>query len=270
MHYSKITLPTGGVMTAYLHRESEDMPDEQCRKRPAIIVCPGGAYLGTSVREQDAPAAAFLNMGFQVFVLEYSVGEKVKNKQGMEELGRCVQIIRQNSAQWLVDPQKVMVLGFSAGGHLAASLGVHWDDSDVICRCGAKQGEEIRPDGLILAYPVITAGEYAHRLSIDTVSAGSTEDMSYWSLETQVSEKTPPTFIWHTMEDGLVPVENSFLFATALHQAGVPCECHFFVHGEHGMSVCTKEVGSYSKSVGAWIPLCRTWIEEQFGELIGC
>lgn len=76
--------------------------------------------------------------------------------------------------------------------------------------------------------------------------------------------------IGHTHIDGLVPVENSFMFATALHRVGVPCECHFFVHGEHGMSVCTKEVGSYSESVGAWVSLCRTWIEEQFGELIGC
>ena len=270
MNFLQIKLPSGATLTAYLHRESAEMPNALCKKRPAMIICPGGAYLGTSIREQDAPAASFLNMGLQVFVLEYSVGEKVKNKRGLEELARCVQMIRKNSEQWLVDPQKVLVLGFSAGGHLAASLGVHWNDPEIISRCEADCGEQLRPDGLVLAYPVITAGAYAHQLSIDTVSADTKEDMSYWSLETQVNEKTPPAFIWHTMEDALVPVENSFMFAGALHHAGVPCECHFFVHGKHGMSVCTEEVGSYSASVGAWVPLCKTWIEEQFGKLIGC
>ena len=101
------------------------------------------------------------------------------------------------------------------------------------------------------------------------MTAGSTEPMEYWSLETQVTDKVPPVFIWQTAQDKSVPVQNSYLFVGALLRAGVPCEYHMFARGQHGISVCTSEVGTPSVSVKQWIPLCRMWIEEQFGELGG-
>lgn len=269
METLKHALPSGAMLTAYLHGSSPEMPWPVCKARPAVIICPGGAYRFTSAREQDPPAAVFLNMGLQVFVLEYSVGEKAGGKLLLEELARSVLYVRRHSAQWQIDPDKLLLLGFSAGGHLAASLGVHWDDPEILARCGLENGKAIRPDGLILAYPVITTGEYAHRESCNTVTAGSTEPMEYWSLETQVTDKVPPVFIWQTAQDKSVPVQNSYLFVGALLRAGVPCEYHMFARGQHGISVCTSEVGTPSASVKQWIPLCRMWIEEQFGELGG-
>ena len=126
-----------------------------------------------------------------------------------------------------MDKHKIVVCGFSAGGHLAASLGVHWNDPDIMRRCEVKDAQMLRPDAMILGYPVITAGIFAHRESIQRVSQDCHEDECYWSLETQVTEQTPPAFLWHTMNDPAVPIENSFLFAEQLHQAGVDCECHF-------------------------------------------
>ena len=128
----------------------------------------------------------------------------------------------------------------------------------------------LRPDGLILAYPVITMqDDLTHLCTKHNVMAGTKETQDYWSLETQVKETTPPAFVWHTMEDAGVPVENSLLFVSALHRNGVACEAHFFPHGEHGMSVCTKEVSTYDPVVRKWMPLCRNWMDSHFGPLGG-
>ena len=162
-----------------------------------------------------------------------------------------------------------LVCGFSAGGHLAASLGVHWDDPALAERCGVQDASVLRPDAMVLGYPVITAGQYAHRNSIVNVSRASGEPEQYWSLEENVSEKTPPTFLWHTMTDNSVPVENSLLFVQQLHRYGVACECHLFESGRHGMSVATREVDAASRAVHAWVGLCQTWLSARFGPLGG-
>ena len=127
----------------------------------------------------------------------------------------------------------------------------------------------LRPDAMVLGYPVITAGQYAHRNSIVNVSRASGEPEQYWSLEENVSEKTPPTFLWHTMTDDVVPVENSLLFVQQLHRYGVACECHLFESGRHGMSVATREVDAASRAVHAWVGLCQTWLTARFGPLGG-
>ena len=265
MTFEQITLPGGARLNAWLHSES---PDGLPNVRPALILCPGGAYVMVSDYDMDPPATVFLAMGFQVFMLEYSLNDRAGNKQPLEDLARSVQLVRQNCKKWLVDPDTVLVMGFSAGGHLTASLGVHWNDPELLARCGAAGGE-LRPDGLILGYPVITAGEFAHRQSIENVSASCAEPLSYWSLETQVTDETPPAFLWHTMDDEAVPVENSMLFAAALHKHGVPCECHLFRHGAHGLSVCTREVRQDSPAVRNWLQLCKDWISDQFGPIPG-
>lgn len=263
------TLPGGAQLNAYLHENVLNPEQGEETPRPAMILCPGGGYSFTSPREADPPAMAFLNMGFQVFILYYRVGDQAGNLQPMEDLARSVLWVRENSSAWNIDPCKVAVMGFSAGAHLACSLCVHWDDEELIRRCGAQSGKALRPDAMVLAYPVITAGEFAHQRSIELVSRDCERPREYWSLEKQVNEQTPPAFLWHTMSDASVPVENSFLLAQALHKAGVECECHFFPQGEHGMSVCTREVQTPSATVGMWIPLCRNWLEHRFGTLGG-
>ena len=214
----------------------------------SVVICPGGAYEFCSVREADAPASAFLNMGLQVFILLYSCGEAAGGKQPLTEAAQSVRLVRERADEWWIDPQKILICGFSAGGHLAASLGVHWDDPALAERCGVQDASVLRPDAMVLGYPVITAGQYAHRNSIVNVSRASGEPEQYWSLEENVSEKTPPTFLWHTMTDNSVPVENSLLFVQQLHRYGVACECHLFESGRHGMSVATREVDAASRA----------------------
>lgn len=269
MDIQTISLPTGATLTAYLHPRSAEMQNPYTASRATLILCPGGGYSMLSDRENVPPAMLFFNMGFQVFVLSYSVGAAAANRRPLEELGRSVQLVRANREAWNIDPNRVAVLGFSAGGHLAASLGVHWNDPVLLERCNAQDARALRPDALILAYPVITDGAFTHAETLQNISAARQEPPHYWALETHVTADTPPTFLWHTMDDACVPVENSILFLQALHRAGVPCECHLYMHGQHGLSVCTGEVDCGQSAAKSWIALCRTWIESIWGDLGG-
>ena len=264
MEIKTIVLNEHAALTAMLHTPSTEMTAPAATKRAAMIICPGGAYQYCSARESDPPAIAFLEMGMQVFVLNYSTGANAAGKQPLCELAKAMKLVRENSDAWQIDANKVAVCGFSAGGHLAASLAVHWNDAEVADRCQVCDARQLRPDAVVLAYPVITAGEYAHKESIACVSRECGEAREYWSLEKQVCAQTPPVFLWHTMDDTCVPVENSFLFAASLHKAGVECECHFFASGAHGMSVATEEVSAASKNVHMWLRLCENWLTARF------
>ena len=251
-------LPGGARLDCFLHPLREG-----AAPLPALIVCPGGGYSFVSPREAEPPAFEFYNMGFQTFVLYYHTGASAAHKQPLEDLARAILFVRENE-ELGVDAHRVAVMGFSAGGHLAACLGVHWADPDLMDRTGA-QGKALRPDALALCYPVITCGQYANIPSIQTISAGSV-DCGYWGVEQHVTADTPPTFLWHTMDDALVPVENSMMMAAALHRAGVSCECHLYETGLHGLSVCTEEVGTPEPDVKSWILLCGRWFARRFGE----
>ena len=176
----------------------------------------------------------------------------------LRELAETVAILRERSAAWHIEPEKIAVLGFSAGGHLAASLGVLWNDPEL------GLGRQCRPDALALCYPVITAGEFAHRESIETVTGGDPALVEKLSLENHVGRGTPPVFMWHTVDDPAVPVENSLLFAGALRRQGIPFECHLFAHGDHGISVCNREVETPNAACAPWVGLCGTWLNGLF------
>ena len=193
-------------------------------------------------------------MGYETSILRYTVqAEGDTEPLGLgpvRELSERVAQLR-NTA----DGAPVFVCGFSAGGHLAATLGVHWKTLGLS-----------RPDGLILCYPVITAEEgLCNAPSIQSVAGENQRD--FFSLEKHVSADTPPTFLWHTAEDHSVPVENSLMFATALRRCGVPFEIHVYPFGEHGLSLATDEVTEYEKGrlpdahVAGWIRECGDWIE---------
>jgi len=270
MELINMTLPTGAKVTVWLHSESPELTDPRCACRPAVVVCPGGGYAMLSGREKDPTAAEFFNMGAQVLVLEYSVGDLAGAKRPLEEAARAVLLARQKADAWRIDPNRIAIIGFSAGGHLAGSLGVHWDDPEIAGRLGVADAELLRPDAMILCYPVITGlPGLRHEGSIINVSARCDEPLEYWCLETQVKENTPPTFLWHTMEDTCVPVENSILMMSALHGKGVSCEAHFYPHGDHGRSMCTAEVENHDPIVRTWVPMCRAWLDETLGGFIG-
>ena len=178
-------------------------------------------------------------------------------------------LIREKSREWHID--RILVLGCSAGGHLAASLGVFWQERFLADKL-KKDNSYFRPDGMILCYPVITMGEYAHRGSVENLLKDMADDPAWiekLSLENQVTENAPPTFIWHTFTDGSVPVENSLLFVSALRRAGVNTEFHMYPVGGHGLGLAnrltrTAAGEAVQEECTSWIPLVHTWIESQF------
>ncbi|MEG1271202.1 MAG: alpha/beta hydrolase [Ruthenibacterium sp.] len=225
-----------------------------------VIICPGGGYAWRSPREAEPVADVFAQNGWQPVVLEYTVrnaGDAPLGTTPLEELAWAVDTMRHTFAD-----SPVILCGFSAGAHLAASLGVHWDDSRLFAQYPNLRS--IRPDAMVLAYPVITAGTYTHADSIKNLAGEN--DSSYFSLETHVKETTPPTFLWHTVTDELVPVQNSMLFASALLQNHVPMELHLYPTGLHGLSLATPAVDEPEKGrlsdthVAGWFDACIEWL----------
>lgn len=232
-----------------------------------IILCPGGAYYDLSERESESMALQFLAMGYHAAVLNYSCTPALF-PVALMELALSVKYVREHAKEWYVDNDKIIVLGCSAGGHLAASLGVFWNADWLAKGIGvdSSQNNLIRPNGMILCYPVITAGEYAHRGSMYNLTGGDKELLETVSLETQVSTKTPKTFIWHTFEDQGVLMENSLLMVSALRKAGVPTEFHLYPRGEHGLALANhlteKANGAgVQEECVSWLQLVHVWIK---------
>lgn len=240
----------------YLHDDHDRLVAH--KTRPAIVICAGGAYRWLSPREKDPVALRFSALGYQAFLIEYSVGEGAGRLRPLRQLAACLRLLRENAAAWHIEPEHIAALGFSAGGHLAASLGVLWNHPAL------KLGSACRPDALVLCYPVITAGEFAHRESIENVTGGDPALMELLSLEKQVTAHMPPTFLWHCAGDESVPVENSLLLLAAMQRVKVPYECHLFAGGAHGISVCTQEVETPYPDIAPWFDLCTDWLNRQF------
>ncbi|MEH7480970.1 alpha/beta hydrolase [Neobacillus drentensis] len=239
---------------------------DSSRKRPTIIICPGGGYEFTSDREAEPIAIRMNAMGFNACVLRYSV-RPATFPTALLELSMAVALIRKNAEQWNVDVNKVIVAGFSAGGHLAASLGVFWHRSFLSESLGISN-EEIKPNGILLSYPVISSGTYAHKGSFIALLGENYDTLLHdVSLEKQVSTDTPPTFLWHTYTDNAVPVENSFLFASALLNNKVPLEMHIYPKGVHGLSLGTEETKgkdnelTLQPEVSNWIEMAGLWVK---------
>lgn len=256
-----------GVLTGYL-RDTQEFEKE--RLRPAVVICPGGSYAECSGREGEPYALRFLTMGYQAFVLDYSVAP-ARFPTALLELARAVALVRENADRWQIDPRRIFVCGSSAGGHLAASLGVHWD-KEFVQKGSGRRGEEIRPDGLILCYPVITAGEYAHEGSVRNLLGDKKDDprlRELISLEKQAGSQVPPVFLWHTAADRTVAAENSLLFALALKKAGVSVELHLFSGGRHAMALGDEDTaldpaGEYADpGVAEWTHLAGLWAKRR-------
>ena len=237
--------------------------------RKLVLLCPGGGYAHTSDREAEAMALQFLAMGYHAAVLRYSVAP-AKYPTALLEVAKSVQIIREHAKEWHVDADKIVVEGCSAGGHLAASYCMFWRKPFVAEALGilGEDAEKIlKPNGMMLSYPVITSGEFAHRGSFENLLGDRQEELGQeMSLEFQVSKDVPPAFIWHTFEDGAVPVENSLLLVSALRREGVSTEFHMYPRGCHGLALAneltaTPQGGAYEPDCSSWISLAKTWME---------
>jgi acetyl esterase/lipase len=267
------------VLEAYVLKNSREFQTDV--KRPAVIICPGGGYLFTSDREAEPVALRFLAQGYHAFVVRYSVHAPFP--QALHDLARAVAQVRARAETWFIDSHRITVCGFSAGGHLAAALGVWWRESWLTDSL-KLDAETIRPDALLLGYPVIDLAlvnpslrphpvdpqaapvQVRERMAQMVLSGPDRPPFDRAGLHRHVSSATPPSFVWHTADDDLVWAHNTLRFATALADHHVPYELHLFSSGVHGLSLAdaTTDAGNrfLNPQVEVWMPLALTWLSQ--------
>jgi acetyl esterase/lipase len=283
---------SGAYFTAYLLEDSKELLPG--KKRPVVVIAPGGGYLFTSDREAEPIAMKFLSLGYHAVVLRYTTGDREGEKAGvgklaLRELAHTVRYLRQKSDLWYLDQDKITVCGFSAGAHLAASLGVHWHDKELADSVHVEQVEveEIRPNALILGYGLLdyqvmkdkaiseadneemkdtfAFTEIANR-ALTGVTNLTDEVIKEFSPSCWVSENTPPSFLWHTSKDNLVFSENSLTFALALAKHKVPYELHVFQEGGHGLALANEVTANSQEQLNQeceiWFDLAAKWLRK--------
>jgi acetyl esterase/lipase len=225
----------------------------------AVVVCPGGGYQVVAADHEGKRVAEWLNsLGVSAFVLQYRLGPRYRHPAPLQDAQRAIRLVRSRAQEWGVDPKRVGILGFSAGGHLASTAATHFDDgrpeaADPVERQGS------RPDFAVLCYAVISLHDPVAHAGSRRNLLGDPADPALVELlsnERQVTARTPPTFLWHTADDGAVPVANSLLFFEALTKAGVAGELHVFPHGRHGVGLAAGD-----PSLSQWPKLCAAWME---------
>lgn len=239
------------TITAYL-------PAKEKANGAAIIVCPGGGYSHLSDVKEGGQVAEWLNtLGITAFVLKYRIGARYQQPAPLLDAARAVRTVRARHKEYNLDPNKIGILGFSAGGHLAATLGTHFDQgksdsADEIERQSSK------PDLQILIYPVITMSEFTHAGSKKNLlgEKPAPELIKLYSNELQVTKDTPPAFLVHTTTDTAVPFENSLLFVQALRKANVPFEFHLYERGPHGFGLAPNDA-----ILATWKERCADWLQ---------
>ncbi len=239
------------------HTEGISMEPE----RPMVIVIPGGAYQYCSDREAEPIALQFLAKGFHAAVLRYSCAPS-RYPVAALELAWSIQWLRARAGELRIKKDAIGVCGFSAGGHLAGTLGTLWREP--VFAAALDAAVSWRPDFQLLCYPVLTLGTFAHVGSRENLLGrpgekdNQSERAEALSLETRVTKETPPTFLWHTAEDGAVPVENSLMYAMACRKNGVPFELHIYERGGHGLSTCTWITAAGPEQI---VPEDTGWID---------
>ncbi len=238
--------------------------------RKAILVIPGGGYSCVcSGREGEPIAMAFMPHGYNAFVLNYSVAKKKVFPAQLIEASLAMKHIKDNAEEYNIDPENVFVTGFSAGGHLAASLGTLWHRKEIYDAVDMPYGYN-KPKGMMPIYPVITGdpscshpGSFQNLLGTDEPTK---EQLDMTSLELYVDDKTCPAFLMHTSDDAVVPVENSLRFAGALAKAGHKFELHIYPSGMHGIALANAitsrgEPGHENKEIAKWIAAAAAWAD---------
>ncbi len=283
MHLHRLNLrPDNPAITldAYLLHNSQEF--QVNHRRPAVIVCPGGGYMGLSDREGEPIALRFAAHGYHVFVLRYAV--QTAFPAPILDLALAVRAVREHAAEWFVDPDQIAVCGFSAGGHLAAALGVFWDKPFIYDALGVAPAQ-IKPNALLLCYALIDLTLIDSRpdgVGVDGQPITSNQRMLYgllgeytptrarldaYALDLHVSASTPPAFLWHTADDPVVPAMNALRFATALNAHHVPYELHMYGSGPHGLALANAvtEIDGrlLDPHAATWLPLALEWLAAQ-------
>ena len=225
----------------------------------AIVICPGGGYGHLAEGHEGREVAAWLNtLGVTGCVLKYRLAPRYRHPAPIQDAQRAIRLVRSRAEEWKIDPQRIGIMGFSAGGHLASTAGTHFDlgnpeatDPSDMVSC--------RPDLLILCYPVISlSSPYTHVGSRNNLVGANADAklLDGLSNEKHVTRETPPTFLFHTSSDSAVPAENSLLFYMALHARGVPVEMHIYEQGRHGVGLAAKD-----PLLSSWPKRCAQWMD---------
>lgn len=282
------------TITTYILDSSSETIGEA--KRPAVLICPGGAYLCCSDREAEPVALAFARMGYQAFVLRYSIygAHAFAQKPPIPERKECIHpapildiarafvCIHQHAQEWRVDTDRIAICGFSAGGHNCAMYSTHWS-KPIITENLKVDKSLLKPAACILGYPLtdylymkdyVSGDEGAEELfdKGNTALLGSNwkndDKLLELSPARKVDKDVPPTFIWATSEDNLVPVAHSTLYATALANQGIPFEIHIFEEGDHGLALSDQSTAGrkseINRDAAQWINLCSEWLLKRF------
>jgi len=283
------------TLTTYILEDSSELLNG--RNRPAVLVCPGGAYLGCSDREAEPVALRFAAMGYHAFVLRYStyfgtfedldVGSELPvnpnsiHPAPMRDIGKAFLTIRAHADEWLVDVDKIAICGFSAGGHNCAMYAVYWHQP-VLYDHFDVNSDVLKPAAVLVGYPVTdyhlmrrekTESEDQDMSNTATLALFGTTTPAEDLLDTlspalHITEQTPPMFIWATAADNMVPVENSTRLASALAQEGIPFEIHVFEEGMHGLSLADQSTAgalhNINKDAAKWIGLAEAWLKKRF------
>lgn len=239
--------------------------DRQDAKRPCILLCPGGGYRFVSRREAEPIALHLLPRGFNVFVLTYSVAPNCFPTQ-LRQVAAAMELIHQFEREWHCDTRKIAIMGFSAGGHLAAHYTNRYDCPEV--RAVFPESKPVAAS--VLGYPVITADPtYSHKGSFEKLAGGTypqtKQEQEFYSCEHMVTQNTPPTFLWHCTGDKVVSVKNSLLYANALAEHGVPFQMHVYPHGKHGLGtadlITNKEIKPDAVYIRQWLNALHEWLQ---------
>jgi acetyl esterase/lipase len=227
----------------------------------AVIVAPGGSYAHLAANHEGRQVANWLNaLGITAFVLKYRVGPRYRHPIELGDAQRAIRLVRARAAEFYVSPERIGMMGFSAGGHLAATAATHFDSGNPAAPDPIERVSS-RPDFIILGYPVISMkAPYVHTTSRSMLLGDNPDPQLLDSLsaELEVTAQTPPAFLFSTSEDATVPVENSVLFYQALHKAGVPAELHIFEKGPHGVGLDLKD-----PVLGEWPTLLANWLRSR-------
>lgn len=258
-------------LTSYIQPKCSELPNQTAL--PAVIIFPGGGYKVLSERESEPVAFSWLAKGYNVFILRYSIQEHAAFPQPMLDAFKAIAHVRKLHQHYNIHPDKIALLGFSAGGHLAASVGTLWNREEYQQLAGIE-GQEHKPNALILAYPVITTDWMKLNIeaNLKNILREKFDDPKMISTVTchhNVGPHTPPTFLFHTTEDQSVPASDSLKFANALDEKGVPYELHIFQRGPHGISRANAltDDGTGLKiepEVQCWGDLCSAWLDRLF------
>ena len=246
----------------YIHEDSYD--GDRLKKRPFVIICPGGGYAFCGDRDSEPIALAFAGERFNAGVLRYTCrpteNDSPVGDAAILDVLAAIRYVREHADEWNTDADKIILEGDSAGGHAAAMAAVYWNDRSFF----PQAGELYRPNAMILGYPVISAKQYGHRWSVanlvGTPDYGADAEERY-SAELHITKDVCPAFIWHSVGDTTVPVENSILLAQAMQEQKLPYELHLFASGWHGLSLGTGEVGGVEPHAAQWFPLAVDWLK---------